>query len=61
MQPSPWLDVAANLFSAIGTVGAFGVAMYLLRKEHKREELHDQETPLPSRQSQRLDQATEVS
>jgi hypothetical protein len=30
--PSPWLDVGANLFSPLGTVGAFGVAMYLLRK-----------------------------
>ncbi len=32
------------MFSAIGTVGAFAVAMYLLRKEHKREELHDEES-----------------
>jgi hypothetical protein len=31
------------MFSSVGTVGAFAVAMYLLRKEHKREELHDQE------------------
>lgn len=31
------------MFSAIGTVGAFAVAMFLLRKEHKREELHDEE------------------
>lgn len=43
MDPSPWLDVGANLFNAIGTVGAFAVAMYLLRKEHKREEMHDEE------------------
>src|SRR5690242_5001016 len=28
---------AADVFSAIGTVGAFGVAMYLLRKEQQRE------------------------
>jgi hypothetical protein len=28
---------AADIFSAIGTVGAFGVAMYLLRKEQQRE------------------------
>lgn len=27
----------ADVFSAIGTVGAFGVAMYLLRKEQQRE------------------------
>ena len=43
MEPSPWLDVGANLFSSVGTVGAFAVAMYLLRKEHKREERHDEE------------------
>ena len=43
MLPSPWLDVGANLFSSVGTVGAFAVAMYLLRKEHKREERHDEE------------------
>ena len=43
MLPSPWLDVGANLFSSVGTVGAFTVAMYLLRKEHKREERHDEE------------------
>lgn len=43
MLPSPWLDVGANLFSSLGTVGAFAVAMYLLRKEHKREERHDEE------------------
>ena len=28
---------AADIFSAIGTVGAFGVVMYLLRKEQQRE------------------------
>jgi hypothetical protein len=43
VEPSPWLDVGANLFSSLGTVGAFGVAMYLLRTEHKREERHDEE------------------
>lgn len=43
MEPSPWLDTGANMFNAVGTVGAFGVAMYLLRKELKREELHDVE------------------
>jgi hypothetical protein len=43
VEPSPWLDVGANLFSSVGTVGAFTVAMYLLRKEHKREERHDEE------------------
>ena len=38
-----WLDTGANVFSSIGTVGAFAVAMYLLREEHQREELHDEE------------------
>jgi len=44
VQPWPWLDAGANLFSAVGTVGAFAVAMYLLRKEHRREEHHDEQT-----------------
>lgn len=35
-----WLSTGANIFSALGTVGAFGVGMVLLRKEHAREELH---------------------
>lgn len=43
MDPSPWLDVSANIFSSIGTVGAFGIGMFLLRKEHHREELLDDE------------------
>jgi len=34
---------AAETFSAVGTVGAFATGMYLLRKEHRREEIHDQE------------------
>ncbi len=32
---------AADVFSAIGTVGAFGVALYLLRKEQQREAIRD--------------------
>jgi hypothetical protein len=43
VNPSPWLDTGANIFSSVGTVGAFAVAMYLLCKEHKREERNDQE------------------
>lgn len=43
MQPSPWLDVTANLLGRHRDRRAFGVAMYLLRKEHKREEHHDEE------------------
>jgi hypothetical protein len=38
-----WLDTGANVFSSIGTVGAFAVAMYLLREEHQREALNDEE------------------
>jgi hypothetical protein len=32
-----WISDAANVFSALGTVGAFAVAMYLLRNEQHRE------------------------
>ena len=32
-----WLSTGANLFSAVGTVGAFVVGFVLLRREHKRE------------------------
>jgi hypothetical protein len=38
-----WISDAANIFSAIGTVGAFGVAMYLLRKEQQREAVRAEE------------------
>jgi hypothetical protein len=34
---------AAEVFSAIGTVGAFGVAMYLLRKEQQREAIRSED------------------
>jgi hypothetical protein len=37
------LSDAANVFSAIGTVGAFGVAMYLLRKEQHREAIRSED------------------
>ena len=32
-----WLSTGANLFSAVGTVGAFVVGFVLLRREHRRE------------------------
>jgi hypothetical protein len=32
-----WLSVGADLFSAIGTVGAFVVGFVLFRREHRRE------------------------
>jgi hypothetical protein len=34
---SDWIGTAANVFSAVGTVGAFVVGFILLRAEHKRE------------------------
>lgn len=48
-----WVDAGANIFSAIGTVGAFAVGMVLLRQEHKREETRSEED--------RRSQATKVS
>jgi hypothetical protein len=33
-----WLDTAANVFSSVGTVGAFGTGFVLLRREHRRED-----------------------
>lgn len=32
-----WLSVGADLFSAVGTVGAFVVGFVLFRREHRRE------------------------
>ncbi len=32
-----WIAVGANIFSAVGTVGAFVVGFVLLRAEHRRE------------------------
>lgn len=32
-----WLSTAADLFSAVGTVGAFVVGFVLFRREHRRE------------------------
>lgn len=32
-----WLDTAANVFSSVGTVGAFGIGFVLLRREQRRE------------------------
>jgi hypothetical protein len=36
-----WVDVGANVFSSVGTVGAFAIGMVLLRQEHKREEVRE--------------------
>ncbi len=38
-----WLDAGANVFSAIGTVGAFAVALVLFRREHAREAAHSED------------------
>lgn len=38
-----WITTAADVFSSVGTVGAFAVGMVLLRKEHRREEHADDE------------------
>jgi hypothetical protein len=50
---SGWIDAIANVFSAVGTVGAFAVAMVLFRREQRREEVRDEE--------ERRDQAVKVS
>jgi hypothetical protein len=34
---SDWVSTAAELFSAVGTVGAFWLGFLLLRREHRRE------------------------
>lgn len=48
-----WVSDAAETFSALGTVGAFGVALYLLRKEQQREALRTED--------EKRSQATKVS
>jgi hypothetical protein len=35
---SDWLSTGADVFSAVGTVGAFVVGFVLLRREHRRED-----------------------
>lgn len=40
---SDWLTTAADVFSSIGTVGAFGTGFVLLRREHRREADRDEE------------------
>ena len=34
---SAWVGIGANIFEAVGTVGAFVVGFVLLRREHRRE------------------------
>src|SRR5689334_1637916 len=53
MAAGDWVGVGADVFSALGTVGAFAVGMVLLRQEHKREEVRENE--------ERRSQAVKVS
>jgi hypothetical protein len=53
MGVTDWVGMGANVFSSVGTVGAFAVGMVLLRQEHQREEVRNDE--------QRRDQAVKVS
>jgi len=48
-----WVDAAANVFSAVGTVGAFATGMVLLSREHRREAVRAEE--------ERRSQAVKVS
>lgn len=41
---SGWIDAAANVFNAVGTVGAFGTGFVLLRREHRREVDREEES-----------------
>lgn len=38
-----WIPVAAEVLSAVGTVGAFATGFVLLRQEHQREELRSED------------------
>ena len=45
-MPAPdWVDAGANVFSAVGTVGAFAIGMVLLRQEQLREVKRAEEYP----------------
>ena len=43
MSVMDWVGMGANVFSSLGTVGAFGVGMLLMRQEHRREEAREEE------------------
>jgi hypothetical protein len=38
-----WIPVTVDALSAAGTIGAFGVGFVLLRQEHRREEVREEE------------------
>jgi hypothetical protein len=53
-MPAPeWVQAGADVFSAVGTVGAFAIGFVLFRREHMREESHVEE--------ERRSQAAKVS
>lgn len=41
---SGWIETASNVFSSIGTVGAFGTGFVLLRREHRRDADREEES-----------------
>jgi hypothetical protein len=43
VSTTDWVQAGADIFSALGTVGAFGVGFVLFRREHRREEGHAEE------------------
>jgi hypothetical protein len=43
MTDTEWISTAADVFASLGTVGAFATGMILFRREHRREEAHDDE------------------
>ncbi|MFI5955536.1 hypothetical protein [Cryptosporangium sp. NPDC051539] len=43
MEVTDWIQAGADVFAALGTVGAFGVGFLLFRREHRREEDHAEE------------------
>ena len=53
MFSADWAGVLVDLLSAIGTIGAFAVGLFLFRREHRREEAHNED--------ERRSQAVKVS
>jgi hypothetical protein len=43
VSAADWIQSGADVFSAVGTIGAFGVGFVLFRREHAREEEHADE------------------
>jgi hypothetical protein len=53
MVSAGWAGVLVDLLAAVGTIGAFAVGLFLFRREHRREEAHDED--------ERRSQAVKVS